>query len=808
MNNRVRNLAALTLFSLFLSFGSFAQYTLSGRVTDADRGNPLPGAHVTLKPTALSTAADLNGQFTFHDLKKGQYQVKITFVGYESLTKKVMIDADKDLEFQMEQKPVLQDEVVVQATRAGALSPTTFENVQGEELQRKNLGKDLPFLLDTRPSVVVTSDAGNGIGYTNIRIRGTDITGINVTVNGIPLNDPESHGVWFVDLPDFASSIDNLQIQRGVGTSANGASAFGASINIQTQKPATDPYGEISTGYGSFNTFKRNVKLGTGLINGRWSFDGRLSRITSDGYVDRASSDLSSLFLSGAYYGEKTALKANIIRGKEVTYQAWMGIPRETLDTNRTYNPMGRYIDKNGKVAFYDDQTDNYWQDHYHLILNQKLSTKLMLNTTLFYIKGKGYYEEYRENEALSGYGLDDVITGSDTVTHTDLIRRLWLDNDFFGAVYSLNYEGSGKLNAAIGGGVNSYTGDHFGRVIWAEYAASGGFDHKWYDNTGVKNDFNIFGRLNMPAMDNLVLYLDIQYRHIGYEIDGFDKDFRDISQKHTYDFFNPKAGITYLINHRQKAYLSFAISNREPNRVNFTDREEGAPVPVHETLRNLEAGYEITDGKSYLKSTVYYMDYKNQLVLTGRLNDVGNPIKENVPASYRAGIEISGSLKLTESLSWFANATFSRNKIKSYTDNVVNFDTWPFEYEKDELGETDIAFSPDITANSIIEWTPWKNTSVNLVSKYVGKQYFDNTSSEERKLEPYMLHDVVLRFSPALALIRNVELTFSVNNILDEAYESFAWVYRYYAGGQYYEDTGLYPQAGRHFMAGLSLKF
>ncbi|MCD4735809.1 MAG: TonB-dependent receptor [Bacteroidales bacterium] len=797
-----------------VSQSTTGQHSISGRVIDLNTGSSLPGAHINLKGKETSTVADNNGFFKFAGLQDGHYTLKVSFIGYLTAEENIQLTQDMEVTIKLEQTSILADEIVVSATRATDRSPTTYENISSEDIRRQNLGKDLPFLLETTPSLVVTSDAGNGVGYTNMRLRGSDLTRINVTINGVPLNDPESHGVWFVDMPDFASSIDNIQIQRGVGTSSNGAAAFGASINIQTEKPTVEPTGEVNLGYGSFNTYKRNLKFITGLIDGKWSFNGRISKITSDGYIDRATSDLSSLFVSGGYHGEKTQVKFNVIKGYEKTYQAWMGISREVLDTNRTYNPMGRYTTDNGEIKYYENQTDNYWQDHYHLILNQEVSRYLMLNATLFYIKGKGYYEEYHDKNdpfastAFSSYGLEDVIIGGDTIQNTNLIRQLWLDNDFYGGVFSLNYDQPGKIYAVFGGGINFYEGDHFGKVIWAEYASNSNNTDKWYENTGLKNDFNIYGKIIIPVLDNWNVYADLQYRYIDYKIDGPDKNFRDLTQTHTFSFINPKIGISRQFKEKHKVYSSFAISNREPNRYNFTGAEPEKPSPEHETLRNVEAGYSFVNPRIKLNSNVFYMNYKNQLVLNGQLNDVGSPVMENVPSSYRMGLEISAAIKLAERFNWLLNGSISQNKIFDYTDYVVDYDYWPVEYVKTETGTTNIAFSPEFTGNSNITWECYKNLKISLISKYTGKQFIDNTSSEERKLDPYFVNDIALSYIFSLKYIKNVSLLFRINNVLDEKYESNAWIFRYYSGGGYYEDTGLFPQAGIHFMTGLNINF
>ncbi|MBN1338956.1 MAG: TonB-dependent receptor [Bacteroidales bacterium] len=814
MSKRKILLKLIGLFPVTLTLGLSAQYNFSGTVTGGEDKALLPGAHIIIDDGYRSTVSDAEGAFFMENISSGEHRIRVSFVGYRTYNSVQDFDRSLTMHIHLESKPVMEDEIVVFATRASERTPATFVNIEKKEIERMNQGKDLPYLLESSPSMVATSDAGAGVGYTNFRIRGTDLTRINVTVNGIPLNDPESQGVWFVDLPDFASSIDNLQIQRGVGTSSNGASAFGASINIQTQKPSAEPYGEIHTAAGSFNTYRQSVKFGTGHIKSRWAFDGRLSSIISDGYVDRASSNLASMFLSGSFIGRKTVIKANLIKGKEKTYQAWMGIPPAILDTNRTYNPMGKFLDKEGRVQYYENQTDNYLQDHYHLIANHILSDRLMLNATLFYIKGRGYYEEYQDakdpwaNTSFSSYGLENVVIGNDTVTQSSLIRQLWMDNGFYGLVYSLKYENKNKTEVVLGGGWNNYEGDHYGKVIWAEYAGQGTIDRKWYENTGKKSDLNVYGKINVPIHQKHFMFIDLQYRHINYRINGTDKDLINLDQKHLYDFFNPRLGATFNLRENQKAFISFAISNREPNRYNFTDTDPGRPAPLHETLYNIETGYSTLIKDLSLGANVFWMDYKNQLVLTGRINDIGNPVMENVPDSYRAGIEISTAWNINDRILWKVNATWSQNRINNYNDYVVDFDSYPYEYLVKIFRNTDIAFSPALIINSEAGWRVMNHFSVSLISKYVGRQYIDNTSSSDRKLDPWFVNDILLQYDLSPAFVKAIGFTLRCSNVFDVMYESNAWVYRYYAGGSYYEDAGYFPQAGFHIMAGVNIKF
>ena len=787
-----------------MPFVAFSQFTLSGTVKDAETGENLTGAHVIIENTYQFAVTGNQGSFAIKNLREGTYSLKITFMGYQSHTEKIELSADRSLEITMQPKAFLEDEVVISATRASVKSPTTFKNVTKKEIEEVNLGKDLPFLLETTPSAVVTSDAGAGIGYTGLRIRGTDITRINVTVNGIPLNDPESQGVFWVNMPDFATSVDNIQVQRGVGTSTNGAAAFGASINVQTQKLKANPYADINSSAGSYNTFRNNVSFGTGLIDGKFAIDGRLSKITSNGYIDRASSDLKSFFVSGGYYGEKSILKVNVFSGKEKTYQSWYGIPSDSLLTNRTYNPAGEYRNEDGNIVFYDNQTDNYQQDHYQLHFSQALGRKLNLNAAMFYVRGYGYYESYKPDEPFEEYGLNNVIIGGDTIIETDLIRRKYLKNDFYGMTFSSNYNDFDRLQVSLGGSWNYYDGAHYGTVIWSEFTSNGSIDRHWYDNTGVKRQFNVFGKVNYQLFDRLNVYGDLQVRGIHYEIDGIHDDLRDISQEHDFTFFNPKAGFVYDFDQQHQTYFSVAVAGREPTRSDYRDADEDHQ-PMSEHLTDYEIGYNFRSGSFTAKANFYYMDYEDQLVLTGEINNVGAPIFTNVPKSYRTGIEMILGWKATDWLTWEGNATLSRNKIEDFTEFV---DDWspPYEQVAKNLGETDLAFSPEIIANSIISIHPFDGLRLSFLSRYVGKQYIDNTSSDKRSIDPYFVSDIRMAYDLKTTWFKKVSLYLNVNNVFSEKYETNAWVYRYYYDGQEYLMNGYFPQAPANFLAGISL--
>ncbi len=781
----------------------FGQYNLSGIVTG--NNEPLAGASVVLKNTLYGISTYGDGNFQFKNLKKGEYTLQVSFIGYETKEIQVTVNSDKKINIELDENVVMTDEVLISATRAKNKTPMAYSNIGSEEIAEKNMGQDIPYLLQLTPSFVATSDAGAGVGYTNFRIRGTDLNRINVSVNGVPFNDAESHGTWFVDIPDLASSLENVQIQRGVGTSTNGAAAFGATINLQTNTLKSKAYGEYHTAFGTFNTFKNTVSAGTGLINGKFSVDARLSKVTSDGYIDRAHSDLKSFFVSAGYYSENTVLKANIFSGYEETYQAWNGVPSDMLETNRTYNSGGEYTDENGHVQYYENQVDHYQQDHYQLHFTQKFSPEWNLNLSAHYTYGRGYYENYKEDESLSDYHIPEIQVNNVLFDTSDLINRKWLDNDFYGMTYSLNFRNE-KSDLTFGGGYNIYDGNHFGNVIWGQFLGNILPNYEWYRSTGLKKDFNSYLKYNYQVLEKLNLYADLQYRNIKYAIDGIDDDLRDITQTHNFSFFNPKFGFMVQPANNQEIYLSFGIGNREPNRTAYVDKDPNGKTPQFETLYDLELGYNFSSSGFSFAANYYYMNYKNQLVLTGEINDVGAPIMANVDKSFRTGIELQAGIRICKNLQWNGNTTLSMNKIKDFTEYVDNWDTWGQEVF--ELGTTDLAFSPNITANSNFVFSPVKNLNFSLISTYVGKQYIDNTSSEDRILNPWFVNNLTADYSFKTGLFNEITIRAMVNNLLNEKYESNAWVYSYFYEGERYKLDGYYPQAGTHFMIGLDFKF
>jgi iron complex outermembrane recepter protein len=786
-------------------------YSFSGKISDQN-GHPLTGANVWFENTFMGTVSDLNGEFEFKKIAAGNYTLKISYVGYETFSEPIIINSNWYNVYSLKEARVMGEEAFIMAVRAGQKDPVAFTNISGDEIAKKNTGRDIPFLLSMTPSLVYSTDAGHGIGYSGFRIRGTDANRINITMNGIPLNDSESHGVWWVNMPDMASSIQNMQIQRGVGTSSNGAAAFGASVNIETLSLKEEPYAEIGSSYGSFNSRKNTLQAGTGLINDKLSMDVRLSSIHSDGYIDRASSDLTSYYLSARWQGTKSRLKLITFSGNEKTYQAWDGVPSYMLDSARTFNGLGMYTDANGNTQFYDNQTDNYKQEHYQMHYTRDIRQYLSLNTSLHLTRGAGYYEQYRENAKLSAYRLPPVDIGTETISRSDLIRRKWLDNDFYGAVFSIIWR-PGNFEGVMGGGWNIYDGDHFGDIIWARYAGKTELNHKWYENTGVKQDFNVYSKGTFPVSARFRIYSDLQLRKINYQIDGIDDDLRDISQKHDFLFFNPKLGWNYDIEQNKRLFFSFSVANREPNRGNFTDAKQGSPPPSFETLYDYEAGFSMNSGSWAGDINYYFMDYHNQLVLTGEINDVGNPVMTNVKSSYRTGLELVSRTKFGDRLRWNANLTLSRNKIRNMVLLVDNWDYWadpenePFQISS-EPGKTTLGFSPSVIGSSIINFKLHKFLSLEIQSKYVGKQYIDNSASDMRKLDPYFINDLYLFSGFSTPYFSEINISFTLANIFNHKYSSNAWIYRFYEGGEEKFMDGYFPQAGLHFMAGLSLRF
>ncbi|MFY0697407.1 MAG: TonB-dependent receptor [Balneola sp.] len=784
-----------------LSTFAAAQIQISGKVLEAQTKEPLIGATVLQTGTTNGVSTNTDGSFDIDLLDGEERSLRISFTGFKTKTVTV-VRSQSGLQILLLPDTYVSDEVLVEATRVDESIPVTFSNLDKEEIQKRNLGQDVPYLLNLTPSTVVTSDAGAGIGYTGIRIRGVDPARINVTINGIPVNDAESHSVFWVNLPDIASSIDNIQVQRGVGTSTNGAAAFGGSINLQTSSNSLDPYAEINTGVGSFNTSKANIQLGSGLMKNGWSFEGRLSQITSDGFIDRASSDLNSFYLSGSKRGKRSLLKADIFSGDEVTYQAWYGVEESVLESgNRTFNEAG--MEKSGSP--YQNQVDDYGQDYYQLHYSYNLQDNWSLNTSLHYTKGAGYYEEYKGGEDLADYGITPANPGDPT--ESDLIRRRWLDNDFYGMVFSTKYTHSASLNLTFGGGLNKYDGDHFGEVIWARFAGNSEFEDRYYDNNAIKTDANVYGKAQYFFNENLSSYLDLQVRTISYEFDGIDiqnNTVVDIRDTDNLTFFNPKFGLSYTVNDGNRLFASFGVASKEPTRDEYVE-SSAASRPDPETLYNVETGYRGDFGHFFVGAYGYAMLYEDQLVVTGQINDVGGVVRENVPNSSRLGIELEGGVSITSNFSWAANATFSKNKIENYTEFIDDYDNGG-QIERN-FSDTDIALSPSIIANSILGFSE-NGLTTELTTKYVSKQYLDNTQNDARSIDPYLVNDLRISYAfTNLSFAKGITANLMINNLLDEKYETNGYTFGYVFGGEqrfnYY-----YPQAGRNFLLQVKWEF
>lgn len=689
------------------------------------------------------------------------------------------------------------DEMLINAVRIDKKSPIAFSNMSKEELAKRNLGQDIPVLMNFLPSVVTTTDAGNGVGYTGIRVRGSDATRVNVTINGIPYNDSESHGTFWVNMPDFVSSLENLQLQRGVGTSTNGAGAFGASINMLTDAFSYEANGELATSVGSFNTRKHTAKFSTGLLNNTFELTGRFSDMYSDGYIDRAFSDMNSYFLQGTFVHDRTLIKALTFGGNQRTYQAWNGIEQDDLERfGRRYNTAGRYTDEEGNVRYYDNETDNYKQDHYQLHWNQRWSSKWNTNLALHYTKGFGFYENYRRNQDLEEYGLEPVTVDGEWIDSSNLIRRKFLDNDFYGTTFSLNYRDE-KLDFVFGGAANKYKGYHYGDILWVQQPVAYDYKQEYYRDLSEKTDINTFAKATYKIEDKWILFGDLQYRYVHFTANGNETGIVD----DTFNFFNPKAGLTYLINNRNQVYASYARAQREPNR---NDYENGNPRP--EKLNDFEWGWRYDHPLVKVNVNGYYMQYQDQLVLTGALNDVGAPLRENSGNSYRLGLEIDAVFRVNK-FQFQPNLTLSSNKnmdFVSETDGqLVNH------------GNTNISFSPGVIAGNMITYTPVKGLSFTLLSKYVGEQFMGNTDSETSRLDAYFTNDINIIYELLLKRwFKSITFNVLANNVLNTAYISNGYYYTYddnwSVPGQIrtIEGAGYYPQAQFNILGGIVLKF
>jgi len=777
----------ITIFLfLFVSILTNAQtFTLNGKVVNENK-EPLPGATILVKEENKGTSTDFDGKFRVN-FPKGKYIIQVSFVGYKSVSREITLTKNDAIEFVLSANSTVLEEVLVSAVRVKANAPVTHSNLSKKEIAKRNLGQDIPILLNYMPSVVSSSDAGAGIGYTYLRVRGSDA--LNVTVNGIPYNDAESQGTFWVNMGDFASSTQSLQLQRGVGTSTNGSGAFGASLNILTDAISEESGGEISNSFGSFGTRKHTVKFTTGKVNDHFELAGRLSNIYSDGYVDRAFSNLKSYFLQGSYTDENTLIKVLSFGGKENTYQAWYGLSADELAANRRQNPYT-----------YDNETDNYDQNHYQLHWNERFNKNWSTTIGLNYTKGSGYFEQYKEAEDANDF--NNLITDG-----SDVIVRRWLDNDFYVVNFNTNYKND-VLNFIAGGSYSNYTGDHYGEVIWgSNLAENTAIRDRYYFSDAKKTDFSVFAKTTFNVSEKLAGYIDLQGRFIGYQTQGITSDIATIDVDSNFNFFNPKIGFTYKINEKNSLYTSFAVANREPNRNDF---EVGLTTP--ETLNDYELGWRLKTENIKLNTNVYYMDYKNQFVLTGAINDVGAPIRATSGSSFRLGAEIDADIRVSDQLSVQSNATISSNKNRDFYLTKDGITT------PKSLGNTDLSFSPDVILGNMITYRPVENLQFSFLTKYVGKQFMSNFSSNISSndvLDSYVTSDINFVYElETEKIFKAIVFTALINNLFNETYVDRGYYYTY-------DDTwsnsgttttldgaGYYPQATRNFLIGVTLKF
>lgn len=772
------------------------EFVLSGKVTENE--HPLEGVSVKVAKLEIETVTDVEGRYSLL-LTAGEHTVLFSSENVRSV--EVKLKKDTTLNVNLDKIPEILDEVFLSSLRVDSKSPITYSNLKSEEIEDRNLGQDIPILMSFMPNVVTTSDAGAGVGYTGIRVRGSDATRVNVTINGIPYNDSESQGTFWVNLGDFASSVENLQLQRGVGTSTNGAGAFGASLNILTEAYAKVANAEIANSFGSFGTHKHTLKFSTGLMNDHWEIAGRASQIKSDGYIDRATSDLKSYFLQGTYVNDNTLIKALAFGGSEKTYQAWYGIDAETLKTDRKYNPAGAYTSEEGKFKFYENQTDNYWQDHYQLLWNQEYGDAWSSNLALHYTYGRGYYEEFEEDASLNDFGLQNFETKEGLVTTSDLVGTKWLDNNFYGLTYSLKYQNA-DLDLDLGGAWNQYDGDHYGEVIYSRFAINKDPFVPYYENDSKKTDFNIYAKAIYNLTEKLALYGDLQLRNITYKTQGILDDASAFEVDDSFNFFNPKAGLAYQYNPENQFYFSFARAQREPSR---NDYENGNPEP--EELNDFELGWRLDSPKIKMNTNLYFMDYHNQLVLTGGIDDVGEFIRENSGNSYRLGLEIDANIKLSSKLRLRPNISLSSNR------NVDFVSSWNGELV--DFGNTKISYSPEVVLGNIFSYRPISNLEFNFLTKYVGEQYMSNIEANNSKLDAYFVNDLNVQYRWAKApWFKEVIFTGLVNNIFNEKYVSNGYYYTYEivnpeqpTGFETFDGAGYYPQATTNFLLGVTLK-
>lgn len=814
------NKVLLSILLVVTTITVHAQSTLSGTIYTTKPKQAVAYAFIRLSDSTMSigTVANENGEFEFKNVKQGIYIIEIEHVEFRSLTSTWEVKGQSlTKDFKLTREFEYLDAAIINGVRATNTSPVTATNLNQTEIQQADQQKDFPFLLNLTPSTVISSQAGNGVGYTGVRVRGIDPTRVNVTINGIPLNDAESQGVYWVNLPDLASSSESVQIQRGIGSSTNGGAAFGASVNIRTNDLSKTKQSRVVLGTGSFGTNRISLVHNSGRLKNNWGYQVRGSLIESQGFIDRASSDLKSANVIVAKYWEKSSLKANVLFGSERTYQAWYGIPEPKFEgnlaeTNRYINQLGisgsdldnltRSNSKTYNIYTFENEVDNYNQNHYQLFYDYEINSKWKLNSAGYITTGNGYYEQYKADEALIDYGLSNVVMGTDTFDQADIIRRRWLDNTLIGVISNANYKSS-NLTATIGVGYSNYSGRHFGEVISTEFTGYEDLNKVYYDNNSVKNEFNSYAKASYK-LGKWIPYIDVQYRQIDYSFEGLDNNLEFGNQNVNYKFVNPKLGVTY--NHKKtKLYAMFSQGNREPVRDDFRNNKP-TDWPEHESLNNLELGYRYAKGRKQIGLTMYHMDYTNQLVLTGAVNDVGEAIRTNVASSYRQGLEFEFQYPLSKDLQIGGNATFAQNKIESFTEYVGE---WDGNYDIIEINHknTDISFAPNAIAMAILSYKVSKAVQIDVTNKYVGKQFLDNTQSDERRLKAYNNIDFAIRYQVQnVNGLTGVQVGLFVNNILNDFYTPDGYTFSGFIGGERQDFNYVYPMAGRNVMLKASI--
>ena len=795
-----------TILLLFITFTSIAQNNFVGRVTDSS-GEPIVGANILIEESNLITYTDEKGKFYLNS-NSTNIDIQVSHVGY--LTKEIEFsNPNQEINIVLDDGIILKDEIKVISTRAKYNSPFAFTNISKSFIEKNNSGKDIPFLINSTPSTYSTSDAGNGIGYTGVRIRGSDATRINVTINGIPYNDSESHGVFWVNVSDLASSANSIQVQRGVGSSTNGGGAFGGTVSIKTGKASEDFKLKYSSSAGSYKSFKNTLELNSGLIKNKINMNLRLSKINSDGYVDRATSDLKSYYASASYYSDKTSIDLINFSGKERTYQSWWGTPEGRI--NNDIEEMNNVIANNGysdeqadnllnsgrtfNYYTYDNQTDNYQQDHYQMHFNHDISNTANLHLALHYTYGRGYYEEFREDDNLSNY-YDFLENKS-----LDLVRRRWLSNHFYGLTYSFSKKFD-KSEINIGGALNEYDADHFGEIIQPQLMVS----EPYYFSKSFKKDGNIFIKYNLNITESAELFTDMQLRGYSHKMKGNDNDKSIIDVNKNNIFFNPKIGLTKSLNNKVILYGSVAVANREPIRSDYIDSKI---EPKHESLVNIELGKGFNYNIGSFNTNLYLMEYNNQLITTGEVNDVGAYIRENVKKSRRFGVELTNVLN-TKDFYVNSSLSLSRNLVYNFNETLYDYgaDFSQYNIIENKYGVTDLAFSPGVLLNNHFEWKANKFLSFILNSKYVGKQYLDNTSNEKRVLKDFLINDFKIQTNLTNNVLNNLFFKIEINNIFNVKYSSNGYTFGYYGGMDYeVRENYFYPQATRNIMFSISIE-